>query len=103
MILSNGHTSAIGWIDFSSEHRERVKTVMDLLASPGVVDELGIGMIRDSFSDTLFPGISTIQTRAKYFLTLPRIFQDYKQLKPNERRRLSLADYLKQQENRCMA
>jgi hypothetical protein len=66
------------------------------------VDELGIGMIRDSFSDTLFPGISTIQTRAKYFITLPRIFRDYKQLRPNERRRLPLADYLKQQENRCM-
>lgn len=76
MIHRNGHTSAIGWIDFSSEHREKVKTVIDLLASPGVVDELGIGMIRDSFSDTLFPGISTIQTRAKYFLTLPRIFRD---------------------------
>lgn len=98
----NGLISEIGWIDFSSEHREKVKTVIDLLASPGVVDELGIGMIRDLFSDTLFPGISTIQTRAKYFLTLPRIFRDYRQLKANERRRLTLADYLKQQENRCM-
>jgi len=103
MTQGNGHNSAIGWIDFSSEHREKVKTVMDLLASPGVVDELGIGMIRDSFSDTLFPGISTIQTRAKYFLTLPRIFRDYKNLRANERRRITLADYLKQQENRCMS
>ena len=76
---------------------------MDLLASPGVVDELGIGVIRDSFSDTLFPGISTIQTRAKYFLTIPRIFRDYKQIKANERRKTSLADYLNEQENRCMA
>jgi hypothetical protein len=99
----NGHTSAIGWIDFSSEHRERVRTVIDLLASPGVVDELGIGMIRDSFSDTLFPGLSTIQTRAKYFLTLPRIFRDYRELKPGERRRTPLAEYLKREENRCMA
>lgn len=102
MSNQNGHTSAIGWIDFSSEHRERVRTVIDLLASPGVVDELGIGTIRDSFSDTLFPGLSTIQTRAKYFLTLPRIFRDYRQLTPGERRRMPLADYLKQQENRCM-
>ena len=45
-----------------------------------------------------FPGISTTQTRAKYFLTLPRIFRDYQQLAPNERRRISLADYLKEQE-----
>jgi hypothetical protein len=98
----NGYTSGIGWIDFSSEHREKVKTIIDLLASPGVVDELGIGTIRDSFSDTLFPGISTIQTRAKYFITVPRIFRDYKALRPAERRRLPLADYLKQQENLCM-
>lgn len=103
MINLNGHVSAIGWIDFSSEHREKVKTVIDLLASPGVVDELGVGMIRDSFSDTLFPGISTIQTRAKYFLTVPRIFRDYKRLSVNERRKLPLADYLRQQENHCMA
>ena len=102
MGIWNGHTSAIGWIDFSSEHRERVRTVIDLLASPGVVDELGIGTIRDSFSDTLFPGISTIQTRAKYFITVPRILRDYKALRAVERRRLPLADYLKQQENLCM-
>lgn len=102
MSIWNGHTSAIGWIDFSSEHREKVKTVIDLLASPSVVDELGIGMIRDLFSDTFFPGISTIQTRAKYFLTVPRIFRDYKALRATDRRRLPLADYLRQQENLCM-
>src|SRR3954466_9437924 len=102
MIHANGHTSAIGWIDFSSEHREKVKTVMDLLASPGVVDELGIGMIRDSFSDTLFPGISTIQTRAKYFLTLPRLLREYQALPPHFRRKHALADWLNDQENQCM-
>jgi len=59
--------SAIGWVDFSSEHRDKVKSVIDLLSTPGVIDELGIGVIRDSFSDSLFPGVSTIQTRAKYF------------------------------------
>ena len=77
MIHGNQQTSAIGWVDFSSEHRERVKSVIDLLSTPGVIDELGIGVIRDSFSDSLFPGISTIQTRAKYFLTVPRLFKDY--------------------------
>ena len=55
--------SALEWVDFSSEHREKVKSVIDLLSTPGVIDELGIGVIRDSFSDSLFPGISTIQTR----------------------------------------
>ena len=64
--------SSLGWIDFSSEHRDRVKTVLDLLATPGVVDELGIGIIRDAFSDMFFPGITTIQTRAKYFIVIPK-------------------------------
>lgn len=94
--------SAIGWVDFSSEHRDRVKSVIDLLSTPGVIDELGIGVIRDSFSDSLFPGISTIQTRAKYFLTVPRIFKDYERLPAHKRRRRKLADYLNEQENLCM-
>ena len=51
-------TSSIGWIDFSSEHRDRVRTVLALVAEKGVVDELGIGVLRDTFA----PGISTIQT-----------------------------------------
>ena len=59
--------SSIGWIDFSSEHRDKVRTVLDFLKVGGVVDELGIGIVRDAFADQLFPGLSTIQTRAKYF------------------------------------
>lgn len=42
---------------------------------PGTLDELGIGSIRDTFSDELFPGTSTIQTRARYFLFVPWIMQ----------------------------
>jgi len=94
--------SAIGWVDFSSEHREKVKSVIDLLSTPGVIDELGIGVIRDSFSDSLFPGISTIQTRGKYFITVPRIFKDYEKLPAHKRRRRKLADFLNEQENACM-
>lgn len=96
------HTSSIGWIDFSSDHREKVRTVLDLLGEPSVLDELGIGAIRDSFSDTLFPGISTIQTRAKYFLTVPRILRDYERLPLQARLKLTLADYLRERENDVM-
>ena len=94
--------SSIGWVDFSPDHREKVRSVIDLLSTPGVIDELGIGVIRDSFSDSLFPGISTIQTRAKYFLTVPRIFKDYEKLSAKKRRRKKLSDYLREQENLCM-
>jgi hypothetical protein len=70
----------IGWIDFSPEHRARVAAVLDLLKPEGVVDELGIGSIRDAFADRMFPGISTIQTRAKYFFIIPYILYEYQVL-----------------------
>lgn len=38
-------------------------------------DELGIAAVRDSWSDRLTPGTSTIQTRARYFLFVPWIYQ----------------------------
>jgi len=102
MIHGNAPTSAIGWVDFSSEHREKVKSVIDLLSTPGVIDELGIGVIRDTFSDSLFAGISTVQTRAKYFLTVPRIIKDYEKLPAHQRRRRKLTDFLNDHENLCM-
>lgn len=92
---------SLGWVDFSSEHRDRVRTVIDLLATPGVVDELGVGIIRDAFSDFLFPGVSTIQTRPKYFLVVPRILKDYEALPDRQRQRLSLRDYLAEEEMAC--
>ena len=66
----------LGWIDFSKEERNKVLSVIDLLSEPGAVDELGVGIIRDGFSNIFFPGISTIQTRAKYFLIVPYILAE---------------------------
>jgi len=51
-----------------------VQNVLALLKEPGTLDELGIGQVRDAFADVLFPGFSTIQTHARYFLAIPRIF-----------------------------
>ena len=68
--------SAIGWVDFSSEDRDKVRKVLAAAREPGTLDELGIGQIRDAFANTLFPGISTIQTRAKYFVLVPRLLRE---------------------------
>lgn len=38
-------------------------------------DELGLGQIRDAYSDTLFPGTSVLLTRARYLLFVPWCFQ----------------------------
>ena len=65
-----------GWIDFSKEDREKVLDVINLLQEEGAVDELGIGVIRDAFSNYFFPGTSTVQTRAKYLLIVPYILKE---------------------------
>lgn len=65
----------LGWVDFTQEERKRITAIIKKLHGKTAVDEIGIGTIRDAFSDILFPGSSTVQTRAKYFVLIPRIFQ----------------------------
>lgn len=78
--------SRFGWVDFSDEDRERMLRVVELFREQGTQDELGIGTIRDAFADCFFPGTSTIQTRARYFLFVPWIYVDM------ERRRVPSAE-----------
>lgn len=66
----------LGWIDFSKNERNKVLSVLDLLSEAGTLDELGISPIRDGFANLFFPGTSTIQTRAKYFLIVPYALKD---------------------------
>ncbi len=64
----------IGFIDFSREERNKVLATLRMLGTQNALDELGIGIIRDAYADIMFPGISTIQTRAKYFVLIPYLF-----------------------------
>lgn len=64
----------IGFINFDQDSLNRVGKVMNLLQGKGAIDELGFGRMRDAFSNTMFPGMSTLQTRAKYFLLLPSLY-----------------------------
>lgn len=66
----------LGWVDFSREDREKVLDVMNLLQEPGAVDEIGIGLVRDAFANLFFPGTSTVQTVAKYFLIVPYVLKE---------------------------
>jgi len=84
-----------GWVDFSSRDRDAVGSVLDYFKEKGVVDELGIGTVRDALADKLFPGINTIQTRAKYFLLPSVIVREYYRTKP----RTKLADYYRKMED----
>src|SRR5438105_13799279 len=66
--------SFLSWLDYSDRERRETLDVIDLFSEQDTVDELGLGTIRDAFADYLFPGTSTIQTQAGYFLFLPWLF-----------------------------
>jgi hypothetical protein len=66
--------SKFGWVDFSEEDRRKMLNVIHLFRERDTRDELGIGTIRDAFSDYFFPGTSTIQTRLRYMLFIPWIY-----------------------------
>ena len=64
----------LGWIDFSRNERNKILQALRMLEKSEALDELGIGVIRDGYADLLFPGISTLQRRAKYFVLIPYLF-----------------------------
>lgn len=67
--------SFFGWLDYNEADAKRMWEVFAAFDDKGTVDSLGLGIIRDAIADQLFPGVSTIQTRARYFFFLPWIFQ----------------------------
>lgn len=67
--------STFTWLDYSEQERRKMLDVIELFGERTTRDELGLGGVRDAFADTLFPGTSTIQTRAKYFLFVPWIYR----------------------------
>jgi hypothetical protein len=66
--------SNIAWLDVSVEEQRKAREFIALFTQPESRDELGIGQVRDAFSNILFPGTSVIQTRARYFLYVPWIY-----------------------------
>lgn len=89
----------IGWIDFSKRDRKKAQQLLSLIRPEGQLDELGIGYIRDGLANLLFPGISTIQTRAKYFFIIPNIFREFENLNAADRRKTTARSYLKEREH----
>ncbi|WP_045221889.1 DUF6361 family protein [Desulfonatronum thioautotrophicum] len=67
--------STLSWIDHDTAARERTLRILSLFQERETRDELGLGSVRDSFADQLFPGTSTIQTRLRYMLFVPWIYK----------------------------
>ncbi|KPK82248.1 MAG: hypothetical protein AMS25_03115 [Gemmatimonas sp. SM23_52] len=78
--------SSLTWLDYSEHERRKALDVIDLFKQKETRDELGIGVIRDNFADLFFPGTSTIQTRARYFLFIPWMYTSL------ERKRVASSD-----------
>jgi hypothetical protein len=74
-------TSSFSWLAFSEDERRKVLDVVDLFGDRDTRDELGIGTVRDALADLFFPGISTIQTRARYFLFVPWMYLELERKK----------------------
>lgn len=60
--------STFTWMDYSEQERRDMLRVIKLFDEPGVRDELGLAVLRDIYSNRFFPGVSVVQTRARYFL-----------------------------------
>ncbi|MGI3784204.1 MAG: DUF6361 family protein [Janthinobacterium lividum] len=63
--------SFVAWLDHSTEDERRVREMIRLFDQPETQDALGFGQVRDAYGDLLFPGTSTLHTRAKYLLFIP--------------------------------
>ena len=71
------------WLDLTASDRDKMRRVLDLFKEQGTVDEMGLGSLRDILSDALFPGTSYIQTRLRYVLFIPWMYQQLESRKVN--------------------
>ncbi|MCY4665724.1 MAG: DUF6361 family protein [Acidimicrobiaceae bacterium] len=92
-------SSTLGWLDLDTAASERVATLLRSLEEPSTLDVLGLGTVRDAFADMLSPGTSTVQTRLRYFIFLPWIFQH---LEAENSPRASFALRLREAETRLI-
>ncbi len=80
-------TFTVAWIDQDQEARKRTHELLGLFNQPGSRDEMGLGTIRDAFSNLLFPGTNTAQTRLRFSLIVPWVYRAL------ERERMSRGDF----------
>ena len=67
--------ATLTWLDLTASDRDKMRRVLDLFTEQGTLDEMGLGSLRDVLSDALFPGTSYIQTRLRYVLFIPWLYQ----------------------------
>jgi hypothetical protein len=83
---SKASPARVGWIFGSFAERDEALALLDDDGPAEPRDELGIGPLRDVFSNAFFPGITSPQTRAKYFLFVPAMYKRIEEDKALRRR-----------------
>lgn len=91
--------STFTWLDYSEREQRLVRDVLGQFRDQETVDELGVGVIRDGFADLLFPGTTTVMTRARYFLMVPWV---YRRLEANRIAAARFPSRLREDELRLM-
>jgi hypothetical protein len=71
--------NGLAWLAPSSDAIARARSVLAALRQPGVIDELGFLMLNGAFAEHLYPGVTTIMTRARYFFFVPAIYRHLEQ------------------------
>jgi hypothetical protein len=64
------------WLATSERERQRALELARALQQKESRDELGVGSVRDALADLLFPGTSTLHTRARYHLFIPWAYRE---------------------------
>jgi hypothetical protein len=68
--------STFAWLDNDDAQQRQMAVLIELFKDESTVDELGIGTIRDTIANRLFPGTSVLQTRARYLLFTAWLVRD---------------------------
>ncbi len=67
--------SQLAWLDHDDAQMRQTLAAIELFKEENTVDEIGIGSIRDTIADVLFPGTSVLHTRARYLLFIPWLLE----------------------------
>ena len=68
--------ATLSWLDLTTSDRDKVRRVLDLFNEQGTVDELGLGSLRDTISNALFPGNSLLHAWVQHVLLNLRVHQE---------------------------
>ena len=72
--------SSLTWVDLTEADQRRAREIIRSLGPQETRDELGLGTLRDAIANLFFPGTTTLQTRARYFLFTPWLYTKYETL-----------------------